>query len=146
MTTSPLSTVPVTSDAELTERWTQLVPLAGPPARRSLHLTWLRRDGTAVPLVLPIDDLPVEVDRDMLGNLALVHAGIAEAEGRLPSELHLALCLKRRGPAGLSPDDHAWVAAIESVVRGGAGLDCSLHVSNGGAAVAVLPRERWSVG
>ena len=47
------------------------------------------------------------------------------------------MLLERGGPAGLSPDDHAWCSAIEAVVRDRHGIDCSVHVGNGGTAVAV---------
>ncbi|MPQ96454.1 hypothetical protein GB931_00650 [Modestobacter sp. I12A-02628] len=68
---------------------------------------------------------------------------IAESEDVDPDELHLAMCLERRGPAGPSPDDHAWSSAVEAVLRGGVGIDCSLHVGNGRTAVAVLGRADW---
>lgn len=146
MSTRPHPDVRTTTDAELTERWRALLQLDGPPVRRSLWLTWLRRDGTMVPLLVPIDDVPLEPDRVVLGNLALMHDTVAEEEGVDPGELHLALLLERRGPAGLSPDDHAWCSAVEAVLRGRAGLDCSMHVGNGRAAVPVLPRRRWPEG
>jgi hypothetical protein len=82
-------------------------------------------------------------DRVVLGNLALMHDTVAEEEGVDPGDLHLAMLLERRGPAGLSPDDHAWCSAIEAVLRNRAGVDCSLHVGNGRTAVPVLPRRRW---
>jgi hypothetical protein len=138
--------MPVTSDAELTERWRTLLQLDGPPARRTLFLTWLRPDGTMVPLVMPIEDVPYEPDRAALGNLAAAHTAVAEAEDLEPGDLHLALLLERRGPAGLSPDDHAWCSAIEAVLGDRAGLDCSVHVGNGRTAVPVLPRRSWPAG
>ncbi|WP_029433158.1 hypothetical protein [Blastococcus sp. URHD0036] len=143
MSTRPHPDVRTTNDAELTERWRALLQLDGPPARRSLWLAWLRRDGSMVPMLMPIDEVPLEPDRMVLGNLALMHDTVAETEDVEPSELHLAMLLERRGPAGLSPDDHAWSSAIEAVLRDRAGVDCSLHVGNGRTAVAVLPRLRW---
>ena len=143
MSTRPHPTVPVTSDDELTERWGALLHLDGPPARRTLFLTWLRPDGTMVPLLIPVEDVPLEPDRASLGNLATVHATVAEAEGVDLGELHLALLLERHGPAGLSPDDHAWCSAVEAVLRDGAGVDCSMHVGNGRTAVPVLVRRNW---
>ena len=41
---------------------------------------------------------------------------IGDSEGVPLAELHLAMCLERRGPAGPSPDDHAWCSAIEAVL------------------------------
>lgn len=143
MSTRPSPDVRTTTDAELTERWAALLRLDGPPVRRSLWLTWLRRDGTMVPLLVPIDEVPVEPDREVLGNLTYLHDTVAESEDVDPGELHLAMLLERRGPAGLSPDDHAWSSAVEAILRHRLGLDCSLHVGNGRAAVPVLPRVRW---
>jgi hypothetical protein len=143
MTTRPHPSTPVRDDAELTERWRALLQLDGPPSRRSLFLAWLRPDGTMVPLLIPVDDVPLEPDRAALANLIQVHATVAESEGMEPAELHLAMLLERRGPAGLSPDDHAWCSAIEAVVRDRDGIDCSVHVGNGRTAVPVLPRRAW---
>ncbi|QNG35548.1 hypothetical protein F1C76_02045 [Geodermatophilaceae bacterium NBWT11] len=143
MTATPLPTIPVTTDAELTERWEGLLALGSQPSRRSLFLAWLRPDGTMVPLCVPVEDLDAEPDRRAIGNLVQLHDVVAESEGVDRADLHLAMCLERRGPAGLSPDDHAWASALESVLRDREGLDCSLHVGNGRAAVCVLPRPMW---
>ncbi|MBJ7453632.1 MAG: hypothetical protein JHC71_16345 [Blastococcus sp.] len=143
MSTRPHPTVPVTDDVELTERWRALLQLDGPPSRRRLFLAWLRRDGTMVPLLMPVDDVPLEPDRLSLGNLAAVHATVAETEDVDPGDLHLALLLERHGPAGLSPDDHAWCSAVEALLRDRAGLDCSMHIGNGRTAVPVLQRRSW---
>ena len=143
MTTPPLPTVPVTSSDELTDRWLGLLALGGQPVRRSLFLTWLRADGTMVPLCIPVEDLDREPDRVAIGNLVQLHDVVCESEGLDRIELHLAMCLERRGPAGLSPDDHAWASALKSVLRDRDGLDCSLHVGNGRTAVAVMARRAW---
>src|SRR3954462_7118931 len=135
--------MPVSNDTELTERWHALLQLDGPPSRRSLFLTWLRPDGTMVPLLIPVDDVPLEPDRAALANLVELHTSVAESEDVGPDDLHLAMLLERRGPAGLSPDDHAWSSAIEAIVRDGSCIDCSLHVGNGRTAVPVLPRRAW---
>jgi hypothetical protein len=145
MTTRPHPSTPVSSDTELTERWRALPQLDGPPSRRSLFLTWLRPDGTMVPLFIPVDDVPLEPDRAALTNLVEVHATVAESEGVDPAELHLAMLLERRGPAGLSPEDHAWCSVIEAIVRDRGGIDCSMHVGNGRTAVPVVPRRTWPV-
>ncbi len=146
MSTRPHPTVPVNNDVELTERWRALLQLDGPPSRRTLFLTWLRRDGTMVPLVMPVEDMPLEPDREALRNIVTLHTTVAETEDVDPGELHLALLLERHGPAGLSPDDHAWCSAVEAVLRDRAGLDCSMHVGNGRTAVPVLLRPSWPMG
>lgn len=143
MTTRTLPDMPVRSDAELTERWRVLLHLDGPPSGRSPFLASLRPDGTMVPLLIPVEDVPLEPDRLALANLVELHATVAESEDVEPAGLHLAMLLERRGPAGLSPDDHAWCSAIEAIVGDRNGVDCSVHVGNGRTAVPVLPRRAW---
>ncbi len=145
MTTAPDLTAPVRSDAHLLEHWATLLQLGGfrTPVRRTLHLMWLRPDGTPVPLLIPVDDLPLEADLVAIGNLQAVHGVIAESERLDPADLHLALCLERRGPAYETPEDASWAAAIEAIVRRSQGLDCSLHLHDGRTIVSVLRRPVW---
>src|SRR5439155_4322552 len=86
MTTRPHPSTPVSSDVELTERWRALLQLDGPPVRRSLFLAWLRTDGTTVPLLIPVEDLPLEPDRAALANLVQLHVTVAESEDVAPGE------------------------------------------------------------
>ena len=139
MTAIPRPTVPVTTAAELTERWLGLV--VGPPSGRTLHLSWLLPDGRSAPLLVPVDGVPTEPDRVLLENLVGFHTTVAEAEHVAPADLHLALYLERPGPD--RPDDHAWAAAVEAVLRLRHGVDCSLHVGDGRTATALLPRAAW---
>ncbi|WP_131802035.1 hypothetical protein [Klenkia taihuensis] len=142
--TSPLHrSVPVTDAAELTERWRGLLQHMRAPESRTLCLAWLHRDGTMAELVIPVDDVPVEPDRTMIGHLRGFHDEVAEQTGVDPADLHLAMCLERRGPTYLTPDDHAWVAALESVMRTREGLDCSVHVAADTWVVPALPRLSW---
>jgi len=134
-------TAPADRQYELTERWRTLLSLDGPPSQRRLFLAWLRTDGTMVPLLIPVEELPVEPDRVVIGNLHELHSVVGESEGVGPADLHLAMCLERPGPA--TADDDAWCAAIESIVRERDGVDCSLHVGDGRTAVPLLPRRRW---
>jgi hypothetical protein len=143
MTTRPRPDIPVTSDAELTERWRGLLHLDGPPSCRRLFLVWLRDDGTMVPLLIPIDDLPLEPDRVAIGNLRELHSAVVDSEGVGQQDLHLAMCLERPGPATPTPDDGAWCAAIESIVRARDGLDCSVHICDGRTAAPLLLRQSW---
>jgi hypothetical protein len=145
MRTRPRPDIPVTSDAELTARWRDLLHLDGPPSQRRLFLAWLRPDGTMVPVLIPVEELPLEPDRLAIGNLADVHRAVAESEHVDDAQLHLALCLERPGPPTPTPDDEAWCAAIESIVRERDGLDCSVHVGDGRTAVPLLPRPAWPV-
>lgn len=88
-----------------------------------------------VPLLIPVDHVPPEPDWVALAKLVELHTTVAKSDGAEPGELHMAMLLERGGPAGLSPDDHAWCSAIEAVVGNRHGVDCSVHVRNGPAAV-----------
>ncbi|MGY1841786.1 MULTISPECIES: hypothetical protein [unclassified Modestobacter] len=143
MQTRPHPDIPLTSDAELTERWRALLHLNGPPSQRRLFLAWLRSNGTMVHLLIPVEELPLEPDRVVIGALADLHSVVVDAEDVDRLGLHLAMCLERPGPAAPTPDDAAWCAAIESIVRGRDGLDCSLHLHDGRTAVPLLSRRSW---
>lgn len=143
MTTRPHPDIPVTNHAQLTERWRGLLHLDGPPSQRRLFLAWLRDDGTMVPLLIPVEELPLEPDRVVIGALAELHATVVDSEGIDRMNLHLAMCLERPGPATPTPDDAAWCAAIEAIVRERDGLDCSVHVHDGRTALPLLPRRTW---
>ncbi|MCO7218509.1 hypothetical protein [Klenkia sp. PcliD-1-E] len=142
--TSPLHrSVPVTDARALTQRWRGLIQRLKAPESRTLCLAWLLPDGTMAELVVPVDDIPVEPDRLMIGHLRGLHDEVAGQEGVPPEQLHLAMCLERRGPAHLTPDDHAWVAALSSILRDREGLDCSVHVAADFWVVPALPRVSW---
>lgn len=142
--TSPLHrSVPVTDAADLLSRWRGLLQTMRAPDSRTLCLAWLLPDGTLAELVVPVDDIPVEPDREMLVNLAQLTEVVAEHEDVDPAQLHLAFCLERRGQEYLTPDDRAWVAAIEAVLRRREGLDCSVHVAADTWVVPALPRVSW---
>jgi hypothetical protein len=79
-----------------------------------------------------------------LANLVELHTNVAESDGAELGEQHLAMLLQRGGPAGLSPEDHAWCSAIEGVVRDRHGIACNVDVGNGRTAVPVLPRRAWA--
>jgi len=143
MTSSLHPSVPVTGAAGLTERWRGLIQNMEATESRTLCLAWLHRDGTMAALLVPIDDVPVEPDRTMISHLRGFHDEVAGQTGVDPADLHLAMCLERRGPRSLTPDDHAWVAALEAVLREREGLDCSVHVAAGTWVVPALPRVSW---
>jgi hypothetical protein len=143
MTAIPHPTVPVADDTALAQQWVGLLTDEGPPRRRSLVARWLRPDGTSAPILMPIDDVPSEPDRALLGHLVDLHAAVAEAEHVPAADLHLALYLERAGSSGPLPEDHAWAAAVGAVLRVRERVDCSLHVGDGRTAVALLPRASW---
>src|SRR5688572_15448155 len=93
-TTPPLPSVPVRSAEELTERWASLLdpPVFG---ARSLWLAWIGDDDLMLPVVVPIDDLPVLPDPALLMGLREVNDAITAEH--LDGEGHLAMALCRPG-------------------------------------------------
>ncbi|SCX56531.1 hypothetical protein SAMN03159343_3440 [Klenkia marina] len=143
MTAIPHPTVPVADDAALAEQWVGLLADEAPPAQRSLVVRWLRPDGSSAPVLVPVDGVPSEPDRALLGHLVDLHATVADEEHVPRTDLHLALYLQRPGAAGPLPEDHAWAAAAGAVLRVRERVDCSLHVGDGRTAVPLLPRSSW---
>ena len=75
VTTTPLPQVPVRSAADLTQRWTRLL---APPefTARSLWLAWFDDAGHQLPVVMPVDDLPLRPDRRVLPGLVRLHDAV----------------------------------------------------------------------
>lgn len=88
-----------------------------------------------VPLLIPVDEVPLEPDGVALATLVELHTTVTKSGGAEAGELRMAMLLERGGPAGLPPGDHAWCSAIEAVVRDRHGIDCSVLVGSGRAAV-----------
>jgi hypothetical protein len=104
MTTPLLAQVPVRSAAELTQR---LADLLDPPvfAARSLWLSWLYEDGTALPVVMPVDDVPRVPDLITPRGLVHLHEAVVEPS---PDTTHLAMALCRPGHAVVTAEDDEW--------------------------------------
>ncbi|SOE03557.1 hypothetical protein [Blastococcus haudaquaticus] len=143
-TTPPLADVPIRSADELTRRWTMLLhpPVFG---ARSLWLSWFGTDGRMLPVVVPVDDIPLVPEPAMLMNLRQVHDSIAEEH--LDGEGHLAMALCRPGDPRITEDDDEWAEALRSTLDDGR-IDgsWSLHLAAGGSVVPLVPAPRrvWS--
>jgi hypothetical protein len=142
-TTPPLADVPIRSADDLTRRWTALL---NPPVfgARSLWLSWLGTDGRMLPVVVPVDDLPLVPEPALVMGLRQVHDSILEEQ--LGGDGHLALALCRPGEPEIRGDDEAWVAALRSALDDGQ-IDgsWSLHLGAGGTVVPLVaaPESRW---
>ncbi|NEK87675.1 hypothetical protein GCU60_18205 [Blastococcus saxobsidens] len=126
MTISPSPDAPVRAAAELTDRWRAVLepPVFG---ARSMWLTWFGADGRQLPLVIPVDDLPLAPDAALLVGLRDVHESVVVDQ--LGGVGHLALALCRPGAAAVTGDDEAWAEALRHVLDEGS---WSLHVAAGG--------------
>jgi hypothetical protein len=133
VTTPELARVPVRSALALTRRW---VALLAPPifTARSLWLTWLDDSGLMLPLVIPIDDVPLTPDGYVLRGVLQMHDAVTAQRG----VAHLALALCRPGDAVLTEDDDEWAEALRDELDEGIDETWSLHLAAGGAVVPVV--------
>jgi hypothetical protein len=139
--TPPLADVPIRSADELTSRWRMLLdpPVFG---ARSLWLSWFGTDGRMLPVVIPIDDLPVVPDPALVMSLRQAHDSILEEH--LGGDGHLAMALCRPGTADVREDDDAWVDALGSALDDGQ-IDgsWSLHLGAGGRVAPLVEAPSW---
>ena len=144
MTTPPLADVPIRSADDLTARWRQLLD---PPefGRRSLWLTWFGPDGRMMPLVVPVDDIPLVPDLAIFGGLReMAHMVLLQ---QLDGEGHLAMALCRPGGPAIREDDDAWVNALHGTLDEGRFEGTwSLHLAAGGqvSELVAAPSRVWS--
>ena len=133
MTTPELARVPVRSPLALTRRW---VALLAPPifGARSLWLTWLDDSGLMLPLVIPIDAVPLMPDGSVLRGVLQMHEAVTAQRG----VAHLALALCRPGEAVLTEDDDEWAEALRDELDEAIDETWSLHLAAGGAVVPVV--------
>ena len=140
-TTPPLADVPIRSADDLTSRWTALL---NPPVfgARSLWLSWLATDGRMLPVVVPVDDLPLVPDPALVMGLRQVHDSILEEQ--LNGDGHLALALCRPGEPAITEDDDEWAEALRSALDDGQ-IDgsWSLHLGAGGSVVPLVEALSW---
>lgn len=154
MTTPALAAIPVRSDAELTERWAEL--LAGPSSQqRVLWLAWFRRDGTMLPVLTPVEGFPERPDRQTLSGLGNLHESVMAVHLRvepLPEDdddvppdgtgVHLALALARPGTVEPTEDDDECAQELAEFFSDRADGGVSVQLV-GDDAVMPLARRGW---
>lgn len=109
MTLKPPHETFVRTATELTELWQDLMGPGG-FARRSLWMIFLAVDGELAPVVVPIDDIPIEPDELLLRNLAEI-VGALLTDNSLDSA---ALLFSRPGPSSMLENDRDWARALLS--------------------------------
>jgi len=143
-TLPPQADVPIRSADELTRRWTLLLDPSEFGAR-SLWLAWVGSDGRMLPIVVPVDDVPLVPEPAMLMNLRQWHDSLSESQ--LGGDGHLAMALCRPWDAVLRGDDEFWVDALRSTLDDGQ-IDgtWSLHLAAAGRVVPLVeaPSSVWT--
>ncbi len=99
---------PVTTIAQAQDRVAQLV---GSAIRRQLWLMLLDRDGVQLPVVIPIEDIPL---RPQSGHLTELAARFAELLDSYAPGGSVILTLERPGGADLTAPDQAWASELRT--------------------------------
>jgi hypothetical protein len=136
MKTPPLADVPIRSAEELTARWADMLdpPVFG---AHSLWLSWLDHEGLALPVVLPVEDVPPVPEAAMLEGLRQLHLGVAA--DRLSRGGHLAMALCRPGRPTVTKYDDAWVDGLREALDDlPPGQTWSLHLAGGGSVLPLV--------
>ena len=90
---------------------------------------------------MPIDGVPAEPDRRMVGNLGrIVTDLIANTDAA-----SAAVLLARPGPAPMTDGDRRWATALD-LPFGGAGRRWPVHLAIGGQVRVVAPDDLIGVG
>ncbi|WP_291522783.1 hypothetical protein [Branchiibius sp. NY16-3462-2] len=108
--TKPADTF-VRTDADLLETWRNLMGPFG-FSKRSLWLIFIEEDGRLSPVILPIDGIPGEPDKQLLRNLAMVVRETIRRE--LPTSA--AFLLSRPGAAAVQDTDRHWAEQLAAAV------------------------------
>ncbi|WP_138732010.1 hypothetical protein [Modestobacter excelsi] len=136
--------IPVTDDVELTQRWADLLT-PGPLEGHTLWLAWLRPDGTMVPTLVPIDEVPEHGTLTLVSGLLALHDAVAESERCDPDDLHLTLTLERPGQLAEDPTerDEEWLDLLDEAVTPMLDQGCSFHVFDGRSVQQLISRRVW---
>ncbi len=108
MTTNPTE-LQVRTPADLATVWRRVMGPWG-PGLRSLWLVFLDDDGRPQPVVMPIDDMPLEPE-------AALTAGLARILGEARHLGEPVLLLSRPGHAGMTDADRRWGRALAPLSR-----------------------------
>lgn len=111
MTTSAPEKV-ITNDTQLREHW---VSIMGEQVfeKRSLWLIFVEHDQRVAPVVVPIDDVPVEPDDDTMAQVATFVSRAREQLG----VASIPMLLSRPGGAVMADSDRRWARALTSAFR-----------------------------
>ena len=99
---------PVTTIAQARDRVAQLV---GSALRRQLWLMLLDRDGVQLPMIIPIEDIPL---RPQAGHLTALAVQFAELLDSYAPGGSMILTLERPGGPDLTAPDQAWASELRA--------------------------------
>jgi len=109
MTLKPPRETFVRTDAELTQLWEHMMGSGG-FARHSIWHIFFDADGQMCPVIIPIDDIPLEPDPNVLDNLADIVGEITRAS----AIASVAVLFSRPGEQAMTAADRRWARAIHA--------------------------------
>lgn len=131
MPTTPRSSTPITSAAELSVWWAEVLSESGADvAGRQLCVMWLDPHGRMLARVLSLNGIGPLPHPTVLGAVLQIHAVFVEHAGA--ADYHLSFALSRPGGATILDEDRAWADALESALKDGPAGTWSLYVAAGG--------------
>jgi hypothetical protein len=129
MPSTPRSPTPITSAAELSVWWAEVLSESDVDARR-LSMMWLDDQGRMLARVLSLDGVPPLPHPTVVQAVLQIHGAFAE---RLEAaDCHLAFALSRPGEATIVDEDRAWAGAPETAMQERRAGAWSFHVAAGG--------------
>jgi hypothetical protein len=104
---------PLVTDADVLRRVDRLLD-ADSRRERSVWLMFLSADGTQLPVVVPIDDVPERPAAQLVGNLCHV---IADVLADAAPDGSAVLTLTRPGSEAVGDTDRRWFRALHGAAR-----------------------------
>lgn len=128
---------PLPDDASLLA-WASSLLEGSVPDGRSLWLAFLDADHATLPLVVPIDELPVTPDTVLTRNLVQMLAEVTEEQ--VPGA-SMVLVLERTGPETFGPTDRTWLRSMLQECHEHAVRVRGTFLAAGGHVRAVTPDD-----
>jgi hypothetical protein len=130
----------ISSQADLCAAWEHLTGGRG-FVRRSLWLMLVEPDGTPVPRVLEIDDLPALPDDLLLDRLVEMCEHLLDDH-----RLRIAFLVSRPGQDGVSPGDRRWGRALVAAARRARMDVLPMHRANDAGVLPLAPDDLMATG
>jgi hypothetical protein len=129
MPSTPRSSTPIASAAELGVWWAEVLSESDVDARR-LSMMWLDDQGRMLTRVLSLDGVPPLPHPTVVQAVLQIYGVFAERPEA--AGCHLAFALSRPGEATLVDEDRAWAEALEKAMQEHRAGTWSSHVAAGG--------------
>lgn len=113
MTNKKLPGTRINGAIDLFDLWTTMMGSGG-FSGRSLWMVFFDSASCVTPVIVPIDDIPLEPDDQLLSSVRTVVCGLVES-GDVET---VAFLLTRPGPGRMDGSDRRWATAVRSAIGG----------------------------